>query len=220
MENENKIIIKIDKVTKAFKNQVVLDNINLNFEKGRIYGIKGRNGSGKTMLLRVICGLIIPDSGEVCVNNKNITKKRTLPDNIGALIENPGFINYYSGFKNLKILASINDKVSDEKIHETLKLLDIDDVCNKKVRTYSLGMRQRLGIVQALMEDPEIILLDEPTNALDNDGVVVLHNILKDLKNRGKTIILSSHNKEDIDLLCDEVLEMENGKLKIQDEVK
>ncbi len=213
MDNTDKIVIKIKNVTKTFKNQKVLSDINLNLQKGRIYGIKGRNGSGKTMLLRVISGLVIPSSGEVYVNDKNITKNNTLPENIGALIETPGFINYYSGFKNLKILASIKNKINDEKIHTTLKLLGIDDVCNKKVRTYSLGMRQRLGIAQALMEDPEILLLDEPTNALDKEGIMTLHSILKNLKESGVTIVLSSHNKEDIDLLCDTVLEMDNGNL-------
>lgn len=213
MENTNKFIIKIKDVTKTFKNQIVLQNINLEFEKGKIYGIRGRNGSGKTMLLRVICGLVIPNSGEIYINNKNITQKNTLPENIGALIESPGFISYYSGFKNLKILASIRNKIDDEKIHSTLKLLEIDDVCNKKVRTYSLGMRQRLGIAQALMECPEILILDEPTNALDNEGIMILHNILKKLKSEGVTIILSSHNKEDIKLLCDIVFKMDGGKL-------
>ncbi|KRU24311.1 ABC transporter ATP-binding protein [Clostridium sporogenes] len=216
VENSNKFIIEIKEVTKSFKNQTVLQDINLNFEKGKIYGIRGRNGSGKTMLLRVMCGLVIPDSGEVYVNDINITKKKTLPENIGVLIENPGFINYYSGFKNLKILSSIKNKINDKKIHDTLEVLGIDNVCNKKVRTYSLGMRQRLGIAQALMEDPEILLLDEPTNALDNDGIKLLHDILKELKSKGTTIILSSHNKEDLDLLCDTVMEMDCGRLVIK----
>lgn len=213
MENTNKVVIKLNQVTKSFKNQTVLQDINLNFEKGKIYGIMGRNGSGKTMLLRAICGLVIPDSGEIYVNDKSITKHNTIPENIGVLIENPGFINYYSGFKNLKILSSIKNKIDDKNIHDTLNLLNIDNVCNKKVRTYSLGMRQRLGIAQAIMEDPEILLLDEPTNALDNDGIALLHIILKELKSKGTTIILSSHNKEDIDLLCDKVIEMDSGKI-------
>lgn len=213
MKSTEEYIISIKNLKKTFKNHIVLDNVSLNIHKGRIYGIQGRNGSGKTMLLRAICGLIIPDSGEIYVKGYNVTERGVLPDKVGALIEIPGFINYYSGFRNLKILSSIRDEINDEQIYKILSLLGLKEVANKKVRTYSLGMRQRLGIAQAIMEEPDLILLDEPTNALDNEGVTLLRNLLKELRNNGVTIILTSHNKEDIELLCDEVFYMDNGKL-------
>jgi ABC-2 type transport system ATP-binding protein len=212
MDNQKYAVI-INNIVKKIKGNIVLNNIDLKLKAGRIYGLQGRNGSGKTMLLRSICGLIVPDSGDIIVNGVNITSGSLIPDKIGVIIENPGFIGHYSGFKNLSILASIRGEIDDKKIYDTLSLVGLDQVANKKVKTYSLGMKQRLGLAQAIMEDPELILLDEPTNGLDKDGVEILYNILTKLKIDGRTIILASHNKEDIDSLCDEVFFMENGEL-------
>lgn len=204
----------LENVSKKIKNKTILNNISLELRKGRIYGIKGRNGSGKTMLLRVICGLLRPDSGKVIIQGEDITEGSTLPEDTGVIIETPGFIDHYSGFRNLKILAAIRNVISDEQIIETMKLLELDPYNNQKVKTYSLGMRQRLGIVQAIMENPELIILDEPTNALDDNCVKIVHETIKSLKEKGKTIIIASHNAEDINILCDEVFEMDNGNIK------
>lgn len=211
--DDKECMVIITNLTKKIKQNIVLDHINLKLTSSKIYGLQGRNGSGKTMLLRSICGLIVPDSGDIVIKGENITAKSLLPDKIGVIIENPGFIGHYSGFKNLSILASIKGKIDAKKIYDTLSLVGLGEVANKKVKTYSLGMKQRLGLAQAIMEDPELILLDEPTNGLDKDGVETLHNILAKLKKEGRTIILASHNKEDIDILCDEVFYMEYGKL-------
>lgn len=212
--NNEKYTVIINNLTKKIKDTIVLDNINLKLRGGKIYGLHGRNGSGKTMLLRSICGLLIPDSGTIIVNDKDITTKRLIPNRVGAIIENPGFIGHYSGFKNLSILASIRGEIDNKKIYDTLSLVGLEHVSDKKVKTYSLGMKQRLGLAQAIMENPELILLDEPSNALDTNGVELLYNIITNLKNDGKTILLASHNKEDINILCDEVFNMENGQLK------
>lgn len=206
--------IEIKNLTKRIRNSVILDNINLDFEKGTIYGIKGRNGSGKTMLLRAICGLIVPTEGAVFFKDKELHKDISIPPSIGVLIESPGFWKNYSGFENLKILSSIKNKITDKDILQTLDDVGLNPNDKKPYKKYSLGMKQKLGIAQALMEKPEVILLDEPTNALDEESVKSIRKLLLREKDRGATILIASHNTEDIESICDYKLEIDNGKIK------
>lgn len=210
---EQKAMIMIQNVTKEFKKQVVLKDISINFNRGKIYGIIGRNGSGKTVLLKCICGLLLPSGGTVKVNNQIIGKDVDFPENIGFIIENPGFLQNYSGRKNLKYLASIRKKIDDEIIAKFMELVGLNPDDKKAVGKYSLGMRQRLGIAQALMEDPDIIILDEPMNALDSVGVDEMRDVILKMREQGKLIIIASHIREDIEVLCDEVYEMNAGTL-------
>jgi len=205
-------IIKIKDMSKKIDNTTILSDINLSLYEGNIYGIIGRNGSGKTMLFKTICGLINTTQGEVYVFGKKISKGQ-LAENTGMIIETPGFLPQYSGFFNLKMLASINNKVTDDKIKETISLVGLNPDDKRPVKKYSLGMRQRLGIAQALMENPKLLILDEPMNSLDNDGVEDVRNILLKLKEKSVTILLASHNKDDIEVLCDQVYIMDKGKL-------
>jgi len=205
-------IIKIKDMSKKIDNTTILSDINLSLYEGNIYGIIGRNGSGKTMLFKTICGLINTTQGEVYVFGKKISKGQ-LAENTGMIIETPGFLPQYSGFFNLKMLASINNKVTDDKIKETISLVGLNPDDKRPVKKYSLGMRQRLGIAQALMENPKLLILDEPMNSLDSDGVEDVRNILLNLKNKSVTILLASHNKDDIEALCDQVYIMDKGKL-------
>ncbi len=206
-------IIKVDKVTKKFGSDIALNNVSIKFERGKIYGIVGRNGSGKTVLFKTIIGFLKPTSGKVIVDGKEIGKDIDFADNIGIIIETPGFLSSYSGYKNLEYLASIKNIIGKKEIKESMERVELDPNSKKKVGKYSLGMRQRLGIAQAIMENPDILILDEPMNGLDNQGVDDVRGILLNLKDEGKSIILASHNKEDIEVLCDEVYEMEQGKL-------
>lgn len=203
--------VEVRKVVKQFGDHIVLDNVNICFEKGKIHGIVGRNGSGKTVLLKCICGLMYVDQGEIYVNGKQVGKDVDIPEKVGAIIEVPGFLPHYSGYQNLKFLASINRMVGKSKIFETMELVGLDPTSDKNVGKYSLGMRQRLGIAQAIMEDPDLLVLDEPMNGLDNAGVQDMRKLLLTIKQQGKTIILASHNREDIELLCDSVHEMDGG---------
>ena len=183
----------------------------LSFEKGRIHGIIGRNGSGKTMLMKCICGFVPVTSGSIQVRGKKVGKDIDVPQNMGIIIETPGFLNGYSGYNNLKFLANINNKISEEKIIETLKLVKLDPHNKKHVGKYSLGMRQRLGLAQALMEDPDILILDEPMNGLDQSGVEEMREVFAALAKKGTTILMANHNAEDIEILCDTVHEMDLG---------
>lgn len=207
------IAIKVENVTKSFKTATVLHDISLEFERGKIHGLVGRNGSGKTMLLKCICGFVIPTGGTITVNGKIIGKDVDIPDNIGLIIETPGFLPNYDGFNNLKFLAMIKNKISDDKIRETLERVGLGNVGKKHVGKYSLGMRQRLGIAQAIMEEPDILILDEPMNGLDNKGVEEMRELFLNLKDEGKTILLASHGKEDISILCDDVYELDHGRI-------
>lgn len=209
---ESKVVIRINNLTKKIDSNIILQNINLSLEEGLIYGIVGRNGSGKTMLFKSICGLIIPSEGEIYVFNKKIHKGE-LPENIGAIIENPGFLPQYSAFMNLKILASINNIITDQQIKEAISLVGLNPEEKKSVKKFSLGMKQRLGIAQAIMEKPKLLILDEPMNGLDIDGVELIRKLFLKLKSQGVTILMASHNKEDIQMLCDHVYYMDNGKL-------
>lgn len=206
-------IIEVTNLYKSFKETKVLNNITIEIEKGNIIGIIGRNGSGKTVLFKCICGLVSPTKGTVKINNKILGKDMDIPDNIGAIIETPGFLPNYNGFKNLKFLAMIKNQISNEHIKDTIKLVGLNPDSKKHVGKYSLGMRQRLGIAQAIMENPDILILDEPMNGLDNEGVQEIRKLLIKLKDEGKTILLASHNKEDIEVLCDEVYMMDKGVL-------
>lgn len=210
-------IIKVDKVIKKFGSDIALGNVSVEFERGKIYGIVGRNGSGKTVLFKTITGFLKPSSGRVIVDGKEIGKDTDFADNIGIIIETPGFLSSYSGYKNLEYLASIKNIIGKKEIKKSMERVGLDANSKKKVGKYSLGMRQRLGIAQAIMENPDILILDEPMNGLDNQGVEDVREILLNLKEEGKAIILASHNKEDIEVLCDEVYEMDHGKLTVSD---
>lgn len=205
--------IEVQNVVKRFRDQVVLKNVSISFEKGQIHGIVGRNGSGKTVLFKCICGLMHPEEGVILVNGKRVGRDVDMPEDIGAIIEAPGFLPNYSGYKNLRFLANIRRKSGKEEILNVLKTVGLDPESRKHVGKYSLGMRQRLGIAQAIMEDPEILILDEPMNGLDNAGVQDIRALLLELKAQGKTILLASHNHEDIAALCDTVHEMDGGVL-------
>ena len=205
--------IEVQNVVKRFRDQVVLKNVLISFEKGKIHGIVGRTGSGKTVLIKCICGLMHPEEGVILVNGKRVGRDVDMPEDIGAIIEAPGFLPNYSGYKNLRFLANIRRKIGKEEILNVLKTVGLDPESRKHVGKYSLGMRQRLGIAQAIMEDPEILILDEPMNGLDNAGVQDIRALLLELKAQGKTILLASHNHEDIAALCDTVHEMDGGVL-------
>ena len=191
----------------------IRDSINIEFEKGKIHGFIGRNGSGKTMLMKCICGFIKPTDGEIIVNEKRIGKDCDFPDSVGIIIETPGFIPYYSGYRNLKLLADLNRKIDKEKIRNTMQMVGLDPDLKRHVKKYSLGMRQRLGLAQAIMENPDLLILDEPMNGLDKEGVSDMRKYLLNLKEQGKTILIASHSAEDIEILCDTVCEMDKGVL-------
>ena len=201
--------IEVKHVTKKFKETTALKDVSAAFERQMIHGIIGRNGSGKTVLFKCMCGFMRPDSGEILINGTKV--KPAAPQNIGVIIEDPGFIGSLSGFKNLKLLASVRRKISDERIREVLEQVGLNPNEKKHVRNYSLGMRHRLGIAQAIMEDPELLILDEPMNGLDKQGVEEIRKLLIALRDQGKTILMSSHYAEDIEVLCDSVSEMDGG---------
>lgn len=205
--------IKIENLTKTIKGSTVLDDISITFEQGKIYGLKGKNGSGKTMLMRTICGLIRPSSGTIDIDGKQLGKHFSFPPSIGVLIENPAFIPKYTGLKNLKILAEIQNKIDEDKIRQTLTDIGLSPDDKRTYRKYSLGMKQRLGIACALMEDPDIILLDEPINALDENGVLQVRTLLARAKERGAIIIVACHDKEELELLSDEIYVLYEGKI-------
>jgi ABC-2 type transport system ATP-binding protein len=206
------MMIKIENVTKTFKENTVLNNVSINFEKGKIHGLIGRNGSGKTVLMKCICGFIPVTSGSITVRNKVICKNN-VPENIGLIIETPGFLPNYSGYRNLKFLADISGKANKNAIIRSIESVGLDPHSKKHVGKYSLGMRQRLGLAQAIMEDPDLLILDEPMNGLDKDGVKDMRDYLLKLKEQGKTMLIASHSAEDIEILFDTVCEMDKGVL-------
>lgn len=205
--------ISVNHVTKKFKEATVLHDVNVEFKKAEIHGLIGRNGSGKTMLMKCICGLVPITSGTIIINQKQIGKDIQIPDNIGAIIETPGFLPNYSGYQNLLFLSKIKGTISRDQIKQSIRKVGLNPEDKKPVGKYSLGMRQRLGLAQAIMENPELLILDEPMNGLDKEGVSDMRTLLLEQKKQGKTIILASHSAEDIDVLCDSVSEMEHGKL-------
>lgn len=204
-------IIEIKNLCLCLSKQDILKNININIEKEKIHGIVGKNGSGKSMLFKCICGFVPTKSDSIIVDGNIIGKDIDFPKDTGILIETPGFIPYYSGYKNLKILADLNKKIRKEEIFKTMELVGLDPLSKKHVCKYSLGMKQRLGIAQAIMENPHLLILDEPMNGLDKKGINDIRQIILELKKEKKTILLTSHNYEDIELLCDDVFEMDNG---------
>lgn len=206
--------IQVDDIVLRFKKDILLDHVSYQCEHGKIHGIVGRNGSGKTLLMKCICGFIRPNEGHIYVRDKEIGKDIDFTPDTGIIIETPGFIPYYSGYRNLKVLAAINNRISRKDIENAMYQVGLDPTMKKRVATYSLGMRQRLGIAQAIMEDPSLIILDEPFNGLDKHGVAEIRELLLDLKAAGKTILLASHNDEDIRILCDHVYEMDGGVLR------
>lgn len=208
-------VIEVNNVSKAFSGQTILSNIQLNVEKGKTVGIVGGNGSGKSVLFKTICGFIRPDTGQVKIRGKILGEGVDFPENVGVFINSPGYIEIYSGFKNLQYLTAINGKISDKKIKETMKLVGLNPNNKTKVKDYSLGMRQKLGIAQAIMEDQDILILDEPFNALDYKTYNDIKDIIKTLQADDKTILLTSHHFEDIEELCNEVYLIADGQLKV-----
>lgn len=206
-------IITVEGVSKTYKGTKVLDNVNVVFGSGRIHGIIGRNGSGKTMLIKAVCGLVQPDNGKITVSGKVVGKDVDFPENIGVIIESPGFLPSESGYRNLAYLASLRGKIGKPEIRNAIISVGLNPDDKKHVGKYSLGMRQRLGIAQAIMENPDILILDEPMNGLDKSGVEDIRKLLLKFRDEGKTILLVSHSTEDIGILCDEVYEMDNGRL-------
>ena len=209
------IAISVQNVSKDFGQERVLNSVSRDFEKGKIHGIVGNNGSGKTVLMKCICGFLISTEGTVTVNGKRVGRDVDFPPDLGLIIETPGFLPNLSGAKNLEILASMNKKIGLAEIADSIRRVGLDPLMKKPVGKYSLGMRQRLGIAQAIMEDPALLILDEPLNGLDKHGVREMRDLIKGLKADGKTILLASHNQGDIDELCDTVCEMDAGVMTI-----
>ena len=205
--------IEVKNVYKSFKNIEVLHDVSLQADAGSICGIIGRNGSGKTVLFKCICGFLQTDRGEIQIEGKAVGKDKSTLSNLGIIIESPGFLRHYSGYKNLEFLMGLNGKADREKINAVLDLVGLAEQKNKKVGKYSMGMRQRLGIAQAIMEEQNILILDEPMNGLDNQGVEDIRKLLLKLKEKGTAILLASHNQEDIRQLCDSVYEMDSGRI-------
>lgn len=207
------IAISVQKVSKDFGQERVLKGVSRDFEKGKIHGIVGNNGSGKTVLMKCICGFLLPTEGKVIVNGKWVGRDVDFPGDLGIIIETPGFLPNITGIKNLEILASLNKRIGLAEIAGSIRRVGLDPMMKKPVGKYSLGMRQRLGIAQAIMEDPSLLILDEPLNGLDKHGIREMRDLIKSLKEDGKTILLASHNQGDIDELCDTVCEMDAGNM-------
>lgn len=209
----NEPFVQVDSISLKLRNEYILKDISLSANRGEVVGIIGRNGSGKSMLFKTMVGFFIPQEGEISIDGENILNKGSFPKNIGALIESPGFLPGYSGYKNLQPLASIQNKITNDEIFKVLKEVGLGDSLDKKVKTYSLGMKQRLGIAQAYMESPDIIILDEPTSGLDKQGVADIRELFRGLAKKGKVILISSHILEDIQTLASRVYELEKGKI-------
>lgn len=206
-------VVRLEDYCKSFKSAEVLKNINLTLESGKVIGLKGKNGSGKTMLMRAISGLILPTSGKVYINDKELGRQISFPPSIGILIENPSFISNYTGFKNLKILASIQNRISDDEIRDAIRKVGLDPDDKRTFKKYSLGMKQRLGIAAAIMEHPDIVILDEPINALDEAGAGLIKGLLDELKANGSLIIIACHDTEELNYLSDEIYEIYDGEI-------
>ena len=207
-------MVVLENVSKSFKDKTVLQKTDLTIESGKITGFIGRNGSGKTVLFKLICGLMLPTTGTVTVDGVRIGKDRDFAPDTGVLIETPSFISYESGLRNLRDLAAIQKKINLEQVRDAIRLVGLDPDDKKRVGKYSLGMRQRLGIAQAIMERPSLIILDEPMNGLDKEGVEDMRTLFARLRDEGRTILLASHTAEDIDILCDSVYELDKGAIR------
>ncbi len=206
----NRIIV--ENVTKRFKKKIVLNHINAEFTSGKITGFVGENGSGKTVMMKLLIGLMKPSEGRILYNRKELKKEIDFLPSCGFIIENPGFYDELTGFENLNLLASVQKKISDDEIIRWIQKVGLEN-SGKRVGEYSLGMRQRLGIAQALMENPEVVILDEVTNSLDEAGVRLVYTLLEEERKKGKLIIISSHRRDEIDELCDEIYRFKEGKL-------
>ena len=206
--------IEIKDYVKELSGNTVLNHISLTFESGKIYGLSGKNGSGKTMLMRAICGLIRPTEGYVSIDGQVIGKDISFPPSVGVLIESPSFISYYSGFKNLQLLASIKNIADDDTIKGLMTRLDLDPENKKRYKKYSMGMKQKIGIIAAVMEKPDLIILDEPINALDEKSAQTLKEMLNEYKEDGALIIISCHDREELEFLSDEIIYLADGKVK------
>lgn len=204
-------MIEVKNAVKRFSDTVALDHVNVSFERGKIHGVIGRNGSGKTVLFKCICGFMELTEGDIYVDGRKV--KPAVPQQIGVIIEDPGFIGSMNGMKNLQLLAGIRGNITRERIREVIQMVGLNPDDKKHVSKYSLGMRHRLGIAQAIMENPPLLVLDEPMNGLDKHGVLEIRQVLRDLRDQGTTIVLSSHYVEDIEALCDTVCEMDRGVL-------
>lgn len=205
--------IILNELTKTFGQVPAVEHVSLVWSSGKIHGLVGRNGSGKTVLLKCVCGLMLPTSGSVTLGGKPVDGRQRLPVEVGAIIEQPGFLPNCSAYKNLSLLASINGVIGKTEITNSIRTVGLDPLSRKHVGKYSMGMRQRLGIAQAIMEDPDVLIFDEPMNGLDNAGVIEMRQLFMHLREIGKTIVLASHNPLDIEALCDTVCELNLGKL-------
>lgn len=205
--------IEVKNVCKKFKNEEVLKNVNVTFESGKIYGFRGKNGSGKSVLLKIMCGLYAPTSGEVLYDGVNYNMENKFVSSVRALIEKPNFFPNLSGYENLKLLSEIQNKITDKEINETLESVNLINEKDKKYSNYSLGMKQKLGVAQALMEDPEVIILDEPFNGIENASVEKIIDVLKKKKSEGKIIIVASHYMEELSNLCDKIYSFDMGEV-------
>lgn len=205
--------IQLNNISKKIKGAVILDHITMQFQSGKVYGLQGKNGSGKTMLMRAICGLITLTEGEININGKILHKDISFPKSIGALLENPSFLNGYTGLENLKLLADIQGGIEESELKECLTKVGLDSEDSRVYRKYSLGMKQKLGIAAAIMGNPEIVILDEPINAIDENGVEAVRKIFNELKMRGSIIIVACHDREELKILSDEIIKISEGKI-------
>ena len=206
--------IEIKNVTKIIKKTKVIDSVSLKFEGGKIYGLSGKNGCGKTMLMRLISGLIYPTTGEIIINDKILGRDCSFPESIGLLIENPAFLTDYTAYENLKMLnGMVGKKLSKEEILDVIESVGLDPKDKRKYYKFSLGMKQRLGIAAAIMGKPEVILLDEPINAIDVDGVSEIRNLIRDLRDEDRVIVIACHDKEEMEYLAEEIIYMKDGKI-------
>lgn len=205
--------IKIEGLSKSIKGALILDKVSITLTSGKIYGLRGKNGSGKTMLMRAIAGLLIPDTGSVIINGKTLHKDISFPESIGILIENPSFLPQYTGFKNLKLLAGLSGGISDKDIRTALEHVGLDPDDKRTYRKYSLGMKQKLGIANAIMGEPDVIILDEPINALDEESVRKIKRVLLEIRNKDKLIIIACHDREELEFLSDIIYEIKDGSI-------
>lgn len=205
--------IRLKNVTKKIKQDILLDHISLEFRGGKVYGLQGKNGSGKTMLMRAVCGLITLSDGEIDIDGEILHKDISFPRNIGALLENPSFLNGYTGLENLKLLADIRGRIEEKELRDCLAKVGLDADDKRVYRKYSLGMKQKLGIAAAVMGSPDIVILDEPINAIDEAGVEKVRGILRGLKERGSVIIVACHDREELELLSDEIIKISKGRI-------
>lgn len=206
-------VIEVDRICKKINKNIILQDVSVNLKSGFVYGLKGKNGSGKTMLMRAICGLIRLDSGSIKINGEVLHKDISFPKSIGVLIENPSFLNNLTGYENLKLLSDLHDKLSEEKIRGTLSAVGLEPYDKRVYRKYSLGMKQKLGIAAAIMGYPDIVILDEPINAIDHEGVLLVRQLLNKIKENGSVVIIACHDREELELLSDVIIPIEKGKV-------